>query len=121
MNKKSITFKLFIVTSLFFILFTSVTMLLQTLFIETFYLDKKAKDFEANFKVFSAAYTDLMKNNADDSDLLASFQSENNASTAIVNLSGDTIRILEDKKQVILRIINKSTSPPMPCSIWSII
>ncbi|RYD02145.1 hypothetical protein N752_27220 [Desulforamulus aquiferis] len=43
MKKKSITFKLFIVTALFFILFTSITMLLQTLFIEKFYFDKKPK------------------------------------------------------------------------------
>ena len=112
MKKGSITFKLFIITFLFFILFTSMTMLLQTLFIEKFYLNKKAKDFEANFQAFSAAYTDSVKNNADNSDIMSKFQNENNASTAIINLSGNTMRFFEDEKQFIVRIINRSTSTP---------
>ncbi|MEL7564076.1 MAG: ATP-binding protein [Dehalobacterium sp.] len=123
MKKKSIIFKLFIITSLFFILFTSITMLLQTLFIERFYLDKKAKVFEANFKAFSAAYSGLVENNRDTADLLTGFQSENNASTAIVNLSGDFIRIFEDKKQLMLKIMDKSASAPsgMPNFVNNII
>jgi len=102
MKKKSITFKLFIITSLFFIIFTSTTMLLRTLFIENFYLDQKTKDFAANFRSFSASYANLMKNNGDHSALLARFQSENNASTAVVNLSA-TLNFLSEKLNFSLR------------------
>ncbi|MEM5816428.1 MAG: sensor histidine kinase, partial [Desulfitobacterium hafniense] len=91
-QKKSITFKLFIITSLFFIFFTSLTMLLQTVFIENFYLSKKTKDFEANFQQFSSAYSRLAENSADSAELLSEFQDKNNASTAIINLSGYTMR-----------------------------
>ncbi len=118
MRHKSITFKLFVITSFFFILFISLTMLLQTVFIEDFYLKKKAEDFEANFKKFSTAYSELTASNTDSSELLTEFQNKNNASTAVLNLSGDTLRIFEDKKRMILKIVKKpgsdsTASPPI--------
>lgn len=115
-QKKSITFKLFIITSLFFIFFTSLTMLLQTVFIENFYLSKKTKDFEANFQQFSSAYSRLAENSTDSSALLSEFQDKNNASTAIINLSGSTLRIFEDKRQLLLKIAKRPASGSGPMS-----
>ncbi|RYD02146.1 hypothetical protein N752_27225 [Desulforamulus aquiferis] len=42
---------------------------------------------------------------------MVGFQNENNANTAIINLSSETLRIFEDKKQFILRA--KSSSDPV--------
>lgn len=115
-QKKSITFKLFIITSLFFIFFTSLTMLLQTVFIENFYLSKKTKDFEANFQLFSSAYSQLAENSTDSSALLSEFQDKNNAGTAVINLSGSTLRIFEDKRQLLLKIAKRPSSGSGPMS-----
>ncbi|SHN74875.1 sensor histidine kinase [Desulfitobacterium chlororespirans] len=115
-KKKSITFKLFIITSLFFIFFTSLTMLLQTVFIENFYLSKKTKDFEANFQQFSSTYSRLAENSTDSSELLSEFQDKNNASTAVISLASSTLRIFEDKRQMLLKIAKKPSSAANPTS-----
>lgn len=100
-----ITSKLFIITAVFFILFTSTTMLLQTLFIERFYLDQKMKKFEKSFRAFCTAYGESTD---DQETLLAEFEEKNNASIAIIELAAGQLGAFSQDKRFFLRIVDKS-------------
>ena len=85
MKNKSIAIKLFIITAVFFIVFTTITMVLQSLFFEKFYLNRKLKSFESNFNNLKVT---LDKKNIVTNDILTSmleFEDKNNAKSAIVN------------------------------------
>lgn len=88
MKRKSITFKLFIITAAFFIIFISITMLLQSLFIERFYLYKKMRDFDTNFRNLSTNFTNMVNDPDKISELLFKFETENNARVMTADLSG---------------------------------
>ena len=86
LKNKSISVKLFVITALFFLVFTSVTMILQSAFIGTFYLNSKFNTFEKNFKIFKQTYD---KNPTDGIALMnsiISFDTNNNAYISIYNI-----------------------------------
>lgn len=79
----SISVKLFTITALFFLAFISFTFIVQSLFIGSFYSDRKINTFKKSFNELAAAYN----KNPDDVDTLiasmSSFQVKNNANIAI--------------------------------------
>lgn len=95
MKGRGVTIKLFMITAVFFIVFITITMVLQSLFIGKFYLNKKMKDFQNNFIKFSSVYTNPNTSYNENADMLVKFETENNARIAYVDLSNG-IRIYTD-------------------------
>lgn len=85
MKRNSISFKLFIVTVAFFIIFISATMLIQSLFFEKFYTQHKTKTLEHNVDRFKALYQASGRNVEGMLDTIKEFQDSNNAQVAIIN------------------------------------
>jgi len=90
LKNKSISVKLFIITALFFLAFTSFTMILQSAFIGRFYLNKKFTNFEENFKKFKQSYDKNSKNPSAISGSINSFDINNNAYLSIYSI-GDQV------------------------------
>jgi len=86
MKKNSIAFKIFIFTAGFFIIYASMSLVLQSLFVQKFYLYEKTKAFDKNFNEFAKNYSNLSINSQDTSKSTYEFEINNNASVAIVNL-----------------------------------
>lgn len=106
LKNKSISVKLFVITALFFLIFTSVTMILQSAFIGSFYLNKKFHNFQENFQTFKQSYD----NNPTDIELLLnsmnSFNINNNAYVSLYNIAAQRTYIYDngqlDKNQTYL-------------------
>ncbi|MBB6215317.1 signal transduction histidine kinase [Anaerosolibacter carboniphilus] len=88
MRNKSITFKLFAITSAFFIFFLMVTAVAQTLFFERFYIYQKVNRLEKSIEDFANLYEGrpwdqktIVKN-------INKFIDQNNAQVAILNERG---------------------------------
>jgi two-component system, OmpR family, sensor histidine kinase VanS len=84
---KSISTKLFIITSLVFISFITLTMLLQSMFIGTFYLNKKTLDFNKNFNKYAVIINRGNSTKDVQSKASQDFEIQNNAITAMVDFS----------------------------------
>lgn len=95
MKGRGITFKLFIIIAVFFTVFTTLTILLQSLFIGDFYLNKKMKDFQNNFTTFSSTYMNPTTSLNENSEMFTKFENENNARIAFVDMSNG-IKIYTD-------------------------
>ncbi|MBU3181371.1 sensor histidine kinase [Clostridium psychrophilum] len=76
-SKKSITRKLFIITSIVFAAFITTNLIVQSVFFEQFYIRWKKNNLEDNLVKFKNEYT-LLKNNDDESNLISSFEDQNN-------------------------------------------
>ncbi|CAH2214501.1 HAMP domain-containing sensor histidine kinase [Tepidibacter aestuarii] len=87
MKYKGITFKLFIVTTAFFMFFLTVNMILQTVFFEDFYVDRKIKTLEKNIEKFTDEYLTI-NNKKNMHKKLSLFSDENNALIAILDKNG---------------------------------
>lgn len=80
---KSISKKLFILTAVVFAVFIGVTLIVQTLFFERFYINKKISDLESTIKKFTVDFNKL----SDDSglgDLIDEYEGNYNVKIAIV-------------------------------------
>jgi two-component system, OmpR family, sensor histidine kinase VanS len=93
MKKDSINFKIFLIVSAFFVIFTTVTMITQSLLIENFYLSKKTRILENNLDILK---TKLESQNFDMKNLgkdIVNFQGENNTMAIVINTGpGDFLK-----------------------------
>ncbi|HBM75311.1 MAG TPA: two-component sensor histidine kinase [Clostridiaceae bacterium] len=85
MKRNSISFKLFITTIIFFIIFISATMLVQSLFFEKFYAERKTRVLRNNLDKFKTLYQSSNHNIQDIIEPLRKFQDSNNAQLVIMN------------------------------------
>lgn len=88
MKRKSIVFKLFVITTVFLVAFLSIGMIVQTLSFEDFYLDRKIETLEENIKNFSIDY---LNGDWDEETLNRKtniFAEQNNAQIAILDKDG---------------------------------
>lgn len=87
MKCRGITFKLFVVTTVFFMFFLTVNMILQTVFFEGFYRDRKINTLENNIEKFTDEYLTI-NNEKNIHEKLSIFSDENNALIAILDKDG---------------------------------
>jgi signal transduction histidine kinase len=87
MRKNSINYKVFLLVAAFFILFTTITMSMQSLFIEKFYRNWKTNDFKKNFinmkSIMETNNYDLQAVEGD----ISKHETENNMQLAIMSIS----------------------------------
>lgn len=95
--KKYITWKLFIVTALVFIIFISSTLVIQSLFFGKFYISKKKRDIENGIEKFKISYN-RAKSDDKVTELIRDFEESSNAKIVIMDEKGK------------LKFITKSTS-----------
>lgn len=99
MKKTSIAFKIFVFTAGFFIIYSSLSLILQSLFVQKFYLYEKTKTFDKNFKIFSDSYSKLSPESQDTSKYLYEFEINNNANIVIINLMDEYNITYRGKKE----------------------
>lgn len=87
--KISISFKLFILTSIFLILFISVSIFFQALFFQQFYIDKKVKTLQSNMNTFKQEYIKNSTTLLSSVNLMQQFEDKNNAKIVIITSTGD--------------------------------
>ncbi|WFD11192.1 sensor histidine kinase [Tepidibacter hydrothermalis] len=107
MKYKGITFKLFIVTTVFFMFFLIVNMILQTVFFEDFYRDRKIDTLENNIEKFTNEYLTI-NNKKNIHKKLNIFSDENNALIAILDKDG-LIKYTDDFDVIITDSTGKNT------------
>lgn len=76
-NKKSITRKLFAITSIVFVVFITTNLIVQSAFFEQFYIKWKRDNLEHNLIKFKSQYA-LLEKDEDASSLINSFEEDNN-------------------------------------------
>lgn len=86
--KKSITFKMFVITFIFFIFFISCILLFQSFFFQNFYISKKTSDFKSNFEKFQISYN-KSKNDNDIINYARDFEDNNNSKIAVLDKNGN--------------------------------
>lgn len=85
--KKSITVKLFLITTVVFIAFLTTTLVVQSVFFEKFYISKKKSNLQDNLIKFMSEYNktnDLTKT----TELIKEFEENNSAKVAILDSYG---------------------------------
>ncbi|QGQ99751.1 sensor histidine kinase [Paenibacillus psychroresistens] len=88
MKKRSVTFKLFMITLLSFSLFLGVFMAGQTLFYKSFYLSMKKSKLENSIEKFSLLYEKEKWDSADITRNVNKFADQNNTQIAILDEKG---------------------------------
>lgn len=88
MKKTGITFKLFIVTTIFFMLFLLVVAVSQSMFFEGFYIRQKIGRLEKSIIEFTQRYDGEAWNQVKITKNISKFIDENNAQVAILNENG---------------------------------
>jgi len=86
--KKSITVKLFIITSVTFITFISAAMLIQSYFFSKFYFNKKRSSLVQNVGSFSKQYVAFKSDESKIIPLMLNFENVNNARLIILGSDG---------------------------------
>jgi len=109
-SKKSITKKLFAITSIVFVVFITTNLIVQSAFFEKFYIKWKINTLEHNLIKFNSEYA-LLQNNQDESNLISSFEEENNYKIIIRDKLGNlkylTKTVDERKDSVKARIMDQ--------------
>lgn len=103
MKTNSIVFKLFIITTIFFISFLGIAMIVQTVFFEDFYLERKIKNLEKNIEKFNDEY---LSNNWNENEIIEKtniFAEKNNSNIAILDKNG----ILKYMNSYYIKILTK--------------
>lgn len=85
--RKNITWKLFVITSLVFIIFISSTLIFQSLFFGKFYINRKERNLQDETQKFNMAYNKAKDEN-EVIDLIRKFEEDNNAKLVIMDKSG---------------------------------
>lgn len=88
MGKKGIAFKLFIITSLFFIVFLSISMAVQASFFDEFFISRRVEKLEGDMEKFSIQYQEAKKNEKTIQKSIKLFSEENDARIAILDANG---------------------------------
>jgi signal transduction histidine kinase len=86
--KRKIAIKLFVVTTLVFILFVSAQVLLQSMFFENFYVDRKTSGLTEKLESFSEEYSKNIGSLQNTVDNIKDFEDKNNAKIAILESNG---------------------------------
>jgi len=109
-SKKSITRKLFAITSIVFVIFITTNLLVQSAFFEQFYIKWKQDNLEANLVKFKSNYI-LLQKGEDEISLISSFEEENNYKIIIRDNLGNlkylTKTVDEKKDSKTVRIMNQ--------------
>ena len=112
-SKKSITRKLFAITSIVFIVFITTNLIVQSAFFEQFYIKWKKNNLEHNLVKFKSEYS-LLQKNEDKINLVSSFEEDNNYKIIIRDRLGNleylTKTIDERKDSIKVRIMNQIMS-----------
>jgi len=112
-SKKSITRKLFAITSIVFAIFITTNLIVQSAFFEQFYRKWKKNNLEDNLIKFNSEYI-LLQKNEDESNLISSFEEENNYKIIIRDKLGNlkylTKTVDERKDSIKARIIDQIMS-----------
>jgi two-component system sensor histidine kinase VanS len=87
-SKKSITRKLFAITSIVFIVFITTNLVVQSQFFEQFYIKWKKDNVKDNLVKFKSQYI-LLENDVDEGDLINSYEEKNNYKIIISDSSGN--------------------------------
>jgi signal transduction histidine kinase len=95
--KKKIWKKLFVITSASLILFITVTIYLQSIFFENFYINRKIKRFENNVEQFNGLYTQNYINSMNLYRMMRQFEESNNAKIIILGSTGE-VKYIGDSK-----------------------
>lgn len=85
--RKNITWKLFVITSLVFIIFISGTLIFQSLFFGKFYINKKERNMQGETQKFKTAYNKIGEQDAV-VELIRKFEEDNNAKIVIMDKTG---------------------------------
>ncbi|WP_138210998.1 sensor histidine kinase [Hathewaya histolytica] len=88
MNKKSVKFKLFIVTSILLISLVTIFMATQSLFFEKFYYTQKTKGLNKKVENFKKIYSENISSNEELYNYAYKFEDENNSQIAILDKNG---------------------------------
>lgn len=88
MRKNSITFKLFIITAVFFIIFLSIGMGVQAIFFDEFIVGRRIEKLEENINDFSMQYQETKLDEKDIHRNIKLFSDENDAQIAILDKNG---------------------------------
>lgn len=88
MSKRGVTFKLFAITALFFLLFYAIVLLGQLLFFESFYQHQKIGGMQKKLSAFGQKYEQSKWSEQRISQEMAAFISQNKAQLAILNPEG---------------------------------
>lgn len=86
--RKSITLKLFIVTTLVFTIFISSTLMIQSLFFGEFYMNKKKNDIQKGIQDFRTSYNKI-EDEQKVTELIRDFEESHNAKMVILDSSGN--------------------------------
>lgn len=112
-NKKSITRKLFVITSIVFVIFITTNLIVQSAFFEKFYIKWKKDNLEYNLIKFKTEYT-LLQKDEEISTLISSFEEDNNYKIiirdSIGNLKYLTKTFDERKDSMKVRIMHQIMS-----------
>lgn len=107
--KKSLTYRLFFITSLVLLVLLGGTMIFESLFFEKFYVNKKMTTLEQKVKNFKLVYSYNYANNSSLSKSMQLFEKNNNAKIAIFSTKGE-IKFLSDPNKALdsnaLQILN---------------
>lgn len=98
--EKSITIKMFAVTTIVFITFLTITLLSQRMLFEKIYNEKKEDDIKSNVLKFR----DTLRNSEDQSEVIESikqFENNYNTSIAVVNLANDIMVTFKTESKTI--------------------
>lgn len=85
--RKSVTWKLFIITTLVFVIFISSTLIIQSLFFGKFYINKKESDLQKGIEKFNISYNKIYDEQKI-TDMIISFENSNNVKVAILDDKG---------------------------------
>lgn len=88
MKIKSITFKLFMMTTLLFSIFLTLTLIGQSLFFEKFYINKKISQLEKNIRSLTASYSSPALTDKNKSFMLRDFTSNISTQIAVMDPNG---------------------------------
>ena len=95
--RKKIWKKLFIITSVFLIFFITVTIYLQSIFFENFYVKRKIERFEKNVLQFNGLYTQNYITSINLYRMMRQFEENNNAKIVILGINGE-VKYIGDTK-----------------------
>lgn len=118
--RKKIALKLFVVTAVFFISFISIQLILQSLFFQKFYINRKTNNLKTALEKFEKNYVKNIRNSEKTLENIREFEEANNSKIVILESNGLLNYITDYKNEqkdsarikVIKSIINEWTSNP---------
>ena len=112
-SKKSITRKLFAITSIVFVVFITTNLIVQSAFFEQFYIRWKKNNLEQTLVKFKSQYS-LLQKSEDEIDLISTFEEENGYKIIIRDSLGNLkvlIKTADERKDALkARVMNQIMS-----------